>query len=107
MSHATFPPRIFLATDFSGHCDRALARAAQLAQTWNSALLVAHSAAVLAVVLATMLRCIAHIGAVTVHWFGACSLTVESCECLRSTAVRWRWVERSGPPLLRCCVPAA
>lgn len=38
------PDRIFLATDFSARCDRALARAAKLASTWHSQLVVVHVA---------------------------------------------------------------
>ncbi|KWT82847.1 hypothetical protein WDL1CHR_06350 [Variovorax sp. WDL1] len=36
------PKRIFVATDLSARCDRALARAAQLAKAWRSELIVAH-----------------------------------------------------------------
>jgi nucleotide-binding universal stress UspA family protein len=43
MTPPTRPTRIFMATDFSGRCDRALARAAQLAKAWNSELIVAHT----------------------------------------------------------------
>ena len=43
MTPPSRPTRIFMATDFSGRCDRALARAAQLAKAWNSELIVAHS----------------------------------------------------------------
>jgi len=39
----TLPTRIFMATDFSGRCDRALARAALLAKAWNSELVVVHT----------------------------------------------------------------
>lgn len=36
------PQRIFMASDLSARCDRALARAALLAQAWHSDLPVAH-----------------------------------------------------------------
>ena len=39
----TPPTRIVMATDFSGRCDRALARAALLARAWHSELIVAHA----------------------------------------------------------------
>ncbi len=42
MSEATFPERIVMATDLGARSDRALARAAQLARTWHSELVVAH-----------------------------------------------------------------
>jgi nucleotide-binding universal stress UspA family protein len=43
MTEPTLPTRIFMATDLSARCDRALARAAQLAQAWHSELIVAHT----------------------------------------------------------------
>lgn len=42
MAHVAFPKRIFMATDLSARCDRALARAARLASSWQSELIVAH-----------------------------------------------------------------
>ncbi|MGQ3051546.1 MAG: universal stress protein [Roseateles sp.] len=42
MTKSALPTRIFLATDLSARCDRALARAAQLAGAWRSQLIVAH-----------------------------------------------------------------
>lgn len=42
MIEPTTPPRLSLATDMSARCDRALARAWQLAKTWNSTLDVVH-----------------------------------------------------------------
>jgi nucleotide-binding universal stress UspA family protein len=42
MIEPTLPKRIFMATDLSARCDRALARAAQLAKAWHSELIVAH-----------------------------------------------------------------
>lgn len=43
MPQANHPTRIFMATDLSGRCDRALARAALLATRWRSELTVAHA----------------------------------------------------------------
>jgi nucleotide-binding universal stress UspA family protein len=42
MSEHGLPQRIFLATDLSARCDRALARAALLSSHWGSRLIVAH-----------------------------------------------------------------
>lgn len=42
MVEYTPPKRIFVATDLSARCDRALARAGQLAKAWSSELIVAH-----------------------------------------------------------------
>jgi len=42
MTEATRPQRIFMASDLSARCDRALARAALLARAWHSELTVAH-----------------------------------------------------------------
>lgn len=42
MTEPTPPNRILVATDLSARCDRAVARAAQLALAWHSALVVAH-----------------------------------------------------------------
>ena len=42
MSEPHVPSRIFVATDLSARCDRAVARAGQLASTWQAQLLVAH-----------------------------------------------------------------
>ena len=42
MSDVALPRRIFMATDLSARCDRALARAARLAAAWRSELTVAH-----------------------------------------------------------------
>lgn len=42
MSETPLPRRIFMATDLSARCDRALARAALLARAWHSELTVAH-----------------------------------------------------------------
>jgi nucleotide-binding universal stress UspA family protein len=42
MTHISLPQRVFLATDMSARCDRALARAALLARDWESELTVAH-----------------------------------------------------------------
>ena len=42
MSETTRPQRIFMASDLSARCDRALARAALLARAWHSDLTVAH-----------------------------------------------------------------
>jgi nucleotide-binding universal stress UspA family protein len=42
MTEAGLPQRVLMATDLSARCDRALARAAQLAASWGSKLLVAH-----------------------------------------------------------------
>lgn len=42
MIERNLPKRIFMATDLSARCDRALARAAQLARAWQSELIVAH-----------------------------------------------------------------
>ena len=42
MTEFTLPKKIFLATDLSARCDRALARAARLAGEWHSELIVAH-----------------------------------------------------------------
>lgn len=43
MTEPTQPQRIFVASDLSARCDRALARAALLAQAWHSQLTVAHA----------------------------------------------------------------
>jgi len=42
MTETTRPKRIFMASNLSARCDRALARAALLARAWNSKLTVAH-----------------------------------------------------------------
>lgn len=42
MTETTRPQRIFMASDLSARCDRALARAALLARAWHSELTVAH-----------------------------------------------------------------
>jgi nucleotide-binding universal stress UspA family protein len=42
MTQTSLPQRVFLATDMSARCDRALARAALLARDWESELTVAH-----------------------------------------------------------------
>lgn len=42
MNETTPPRRLFLANDLSARCDRALARAAQLAQAWHGELTVVH-----------------------------------------------------------------
>jgi nucleotide-binding universal stress UspA family protein len=42
MSEPHLPSRIFVATDLSARCDRAVARAAQLAGAWQAQLVVAH-----------------------------------------------------------------
>ena len=42
MNETTPPQRIFMANDLSARCDRALARAAQLAQAWHGKLTVVH-----------------------------------------------------------------
>ena len=42
MTETTLPKRIFMASDLSARCDRALARAALLARAWQSELSVAH-----------------------------------------------------------------
>jgi len=42
MTETTLPQRIFMASDLSARCDRALGRAALLARTWQSELTVAH-----------------------------------------------------------------
>lgn len=42
MIEPTLPKQVFMATDLSARCDRALARAAQLARAWHSELIVAH-----------------------------------------------------------------
>ncbi|WP_088287533.1 universal stress protein [Ideonella sp. A 288] len=42
MTDTPLPTRIFLATDLSARCDRALARAALLARSWHCELTVAH-----------------------------------------------------------------
>ncbi len=42
MTDKPVPPRIFVATDLSARCDRALARAALLARAWQSELNVTH-----------------------------------------------------------------
>lgn len=41
--HLPTPQKILLATDMSGRCDRALARAAQLSNAWQARLLVVHA----------------------------------------------------------------
>lgn len=43
MTEPTLPTRVTVATDMSARCDRALARAWQLARTWNSELGVVHA----------------------------------------------------------------
>lgn len=43
MTETTLPQRIFMASDLSARCDRALGRAALLARTWQSELTVAHA----------------------------------------------------------------
>lgn len=43
MNELTLPEKILLATDMSGRCDRALARAAQLSTAWQARLLVVHA----------------------------------------------------------------
>lgn len=43
MNEPTAPSRIVLASDMSARCDRALDRAAQLAQAWHSDLVVVHA----------------------------------------------------------------
>lgn len=43
MNEPTVPSRIVLASDMSARCDRALGRAAQLAQAWRSDLAVVHA----------------------------------------------------------------
>ncbi len=42
MIEQALPKRIYVATDLSARCDRALARAAHLAKAWQSQLIVAH-----------------------------------------------------------------
>lgn len=42
MIEPTLPKRIFMATDLSARCDRAMARAALLAKAWHSELIIAH-----------------------------------------------------------------
>lgn len=42
MTEAKAPERIFMATDLSTRCARAVARAALLARAWQSGLTVAH-----------------------------------------------------------------
>jgi nucleotide-binding universal stress UspA family protein len=42
MTYPALPTRVFMATDLSARCDRALARAVQLSRDWHAELTVAH-----------------------------------------------------------------